>query len=418
MARVIPYRALAWLAIVMLCLPPGWSLQNTATAQGVVMGPPAQGQPMWINQPPMMQVGPTGAVNLDQSMAYTTAQPVMAPAPVAAQPWGAQAIAPQPAWGAPWTPTTNAASPVGYVFTHRTSVFGEFLYLRPRDAEVAYALPIDGPVLPVLGNEIPIGPVAVVDPEYDPAFKVGANIAVSDGSSIAGQYTRLKSETSSMASIAAPDVLRSLVTHPLGVGRAFDSQEAAATLDIELDLFDLDFRSLAAGCECADYAYAVNYVVGAQYATLDQQFASNFTMPGTTTVNTAVNFEGAGMRLGLQGERHFPSSGLFVYGSGITNILFGEFDASYAQNTDVIAPAQVFTSWSAGRVVPVVDLELGAGWLGANRHLKLSAGYRVSAWFNVVTTDDWIWAVQQNDFRNMDDTLTFDGLVARAEWLF
>jgi hypothetical protein len=99
------------------------------------------------------------------------------------------------------------------------------------------------------------------------------------------------------------------------------------------------------------------------------------------------------------------------------NFLFGEFDASYRQanSFDGVLAA---TSWSAGRIVPVVDFEFGAGWLGVNRHLRLSAGYRVSTWFNVVKTEDWIWAAQNHDFRNLDGTLTFDGLVGRAEWLF
>ena len=30
------------------------------------------------------------------------------------------------------------------VWSHRSSLFGEFLYLRPRNAEVAYAVPADG----------------------------------------------------------------------------------------------------------------------------------------------------------------------------------------------------------------------------------------------------------------------------------
>ena len=37
---------------------------------------------------------------------------------------------------------------------------------------------------------------------------------------------------------------------------------------------------------------------------------------------------------------------------------------------------------------------------------------------NIIETDEWIHAVQQHDFTNMDSTMTFDGLVARAEWLF
>ena len=85
-----------------------------------------------------------------------------------------------------------------------------------RDAEVAYALPIDGPVAPVLGNEVPVGPVAVVDPSYDIGFRAGGNFALSPGASLAAQYTRFRSEDSNSVTVTAPDVLRSLVSHPLG----------------------------------------------------------------------------------------------------------------------------------------------------------------------------------------------------------
>ena len=76
------------------------------------------------------------------------------------------------------------------------------------------------------------------------------------------------------------------------------------------------------------------------------------------------------------------------------------------------------TSWQAGRVVPVLDLELGAGWTSPGGCLRLSAGYLVSAWFNTVTTEDFIRAVQANDFVDLGDNLTFDGLRANAEWRF
>ena len=79
---------------------------------------------------------------------------------------------------------------------------------------------------------------------------------------------------------------------------------------------------------------------------------------------------------------------------------------------------EAMTSWNAGRIVPALELEAGAGWIGVNRHLRLSAGYRMVAFFNMVKTDQWIRGVQNHDFTSMDGTLTFDGLVARAEWLF
>lgn len=421
--RATPFRAAAWLCFS-VCT--GLHSDIAILAQGMV----APGQQMWINPQPMVQVGPNGAVNLDQSQPYTAAQfpPAAYPPqqytaqPYATQPWGPQAATQQPAWGMPWTPQTNVAGPAPYFFLHRTSLFGEFLYIRPRNAEVAYALPIEEP--PLLDPDIePVGPVAVIDPEYEPAFRVGGNLAVSDGNSIAAQYTRIRSSTTSATSVVEGAVLYPLVGIPEELSE-IEFESASALLDIELDLIDVDFRGLWAGCECNNYAFAVNYLGGVQFAKLDQTFNANLVEEDdgeteVTSVNSAINFEGIGMRLGLQGERFFPNSGLFVYGNGITSVLFGEFDATFRQvepNDDDDLPN--FTSWNAGRVVPVVDLELGGGWLGMNRHLRLSAGYRVSAWFNVVKTEDWLRAVQNNEYRDLDGTLTFDGLVARAEWIF
>ena len=150
---------------------------------------------------------------------------------------------------------------------------------------------------------------------------------------------------------------------------------------------------------------------------LDQDFDSSFVTIGTTNVNTAVDFQGVGMRFGLQGERLWPALGAFVYGSGIGSALFGEFDATYSQ-VNSFNGTEAFTSYNNGRIVPVLEFEAGAGWYGVNRHLRLSAGYRVTTWLNVVKTEDWIWAAQNHDFRNLDGSLTFDGLVGRAEWLF
>ena len=437
MARVTKYRAPLRLAVAALL--------------GVQSFLPLHAQDPMVVQGPMMQVGPDGAVNLDQQMMmgapqyggmpYYAGQPVMAAPPMqpyaqqpfvqpygtpyaqpyAAQPWGTQVVQPQSTWGQPLinlpSPDDLTGGPCVPVYVHRTSVFGEFLYMRPRDSEVAYALPIDGPVAPVLGNEVPVGPTAVVDPTYDIGFRAGFVIALNPGASLRAQYTRLRSDEDDAVTVNAPTVLRSLVSHPLGANAATDSLDASATLETELDQIDVDFRSLWLGCECPSCAYALTWLVGATAARIDQDFAATYATEGVTTVATDVEFEGIGMRFGLEGERIFPATGLFVYGSGITSFIFGEFDTSYSQ-VSTFNGTEAFTSWNAGRIVPVLEFEAGAGWLGVNRHLRLSAGYRVSTWFNYVKTDEWIRAVQNHDFTNMDGTLTFDGLVGRAEWLF
>jgi len=133
-------------------------------------------------------------------------------------------------------------------------------------------------------------------------------------------------------------------------------------------------------------------------------------------VLTDVDFSGAGVRFGLEGERHGTRFPFLVYAKGFASLMAGEFDASYQQNN--LGTSFVDTSWTAGRIVPTFDLELGGGFDCCNGCFRATAGYVFSAWTNAVKTDDWIHAVQTNDFRGMNDTMTFDGLVVRVEGRF
>ena len=358
---------------------------------------------------PALRVAPDGAVHLD----------------------GPGARYSQPTYAAVPQPVTTAGStrrgrfadwlyndPVPWQYNHRHGLYGDFFYLRPRNAEVAYALPIDGVV--ALGDEVPVGPVAIVDQEYKPGFRVGSVLRLTDGASIRGQYSYFRSNVSSAATIGLPNVLRSLVTHPLGGNVATDTLDARAQQDINFDLIDIDYRGLILGCESCDdcrCAVVVNGIIGGRYAFMEEQFRSAFEVIGTRTVDTNVEFKGGGIRLGVEAEHHATRNGFYVYGSGITNLMVGEFKADYRQlhsNNGL----EAFSSWKAGRIVPTVDLELGLGWVGPRRRLRFSGGYLVSSWFNVVKTDDFINATQTNDYTDLSGVLTFDGLVARATWEF
>jgi hypothetical protein len=361
---------------------------------------------------PALRVAPDGAVHLDgPGAAYS--QPIYAATvgqPVPVQAPATQGMGPVAKW--------LYNDPVPWQYNHRTAVFGDFLYVRPRNAEVAYALPIDGVV--ALGDEVPVGPVAIVDQEYEPAFRAGAIVRLTDGASIRGQYTYFRSENSDAVTIAPPNVLRSLVTHPLSMNAATDTLDANARQDIDFDLVDIDYRGLIVGCEsCGDAKCAIllNGIIGGRYVNFEQEFTSSFEVLGTTTVDTNIDFRGGGIRLGLEGEHHATSTGLFVYGSSILNLMVGEFEANYRQ-TNSLNGVEATTSWTAGRIVPSIDLELGLGWVGPRRRLKFSGGYLVSTWFNVVKTDDWIDAVQESDYNDLSGVITFDGLVARVMWEF
>jgi hypothetical protein len=288
--------------------------------------------------------------------------------------------------------------------------FGDFLYMRPRSAEVVYAVPYDGPAIPPPAVPVQIGPAGIVDPDYGPAFRTGFTRALGDCASVGVAYTYFDSSTSSEVSIAAPDIIRSMASHPSTWTASSDGLDASATYGVDFDLVDLDFRSVFS---CSQ-RHTLNYLVGARYGGLVQGFRSQYAVNGVETVMTDIRFDGGGIRVGVEGERYARNSGLMLYGRGVASFLAGDFRARYAQGQAFDASV-VDTSWRAGRIVPILDLEVGIGWTSCNGRRRLTAGYLVSAWYNTVKTNEWIQAVQANSFVGLGDTLTFDGLAVRAE---
>ena len=299
-------------------------------------------------------------------------------------------------------------------WAHRCSLYGEFLYVRPRNAEVAYAVPIDGGIVPPPIVPVQAGPVANTDPAYGPAFRVGFWWALDESTSLGASYTRLEGRTESVTSVAAPLVLRSLVFHPGTANAGSDFLDASATADIDLHLVNVDYRAVWKHGDL----WAINYRLGAGYAGLEQQFHAVYSGTGTVDrLDTSIGFDGAGPRIGLDAERHACNCGLLLYARGTADFLVGEFRGRYTQSSDV-DPVIVDTAWKAGRIVPVLDLEIGTGWQSYCGHYRFTAGYFVSVWCNSVTTNQWIPAVQNDSFVGLGDVMTFDGFTARFEYRF
>lgn len=300
------------------------------------------------------------------------------------------------------------------IWAHYTSVFSEFLYLRPRNADIAYAVPIDGPIVQApANNPLQVGRIAVVDPDFETGYAGGINLALNPLTSFNVKYSSIDFQTSDRIGTTPPNVIRSIVAHPSSQSIQTDFLSASASLGIDYDTLDLTLRHLFVGGD----VFAVNYFLGARYGQLDQAFSSVFVDNETEVVNTDVDFEGVGLRIGFEAERHSCRSPLRYYARGAANFLAGRFRASYFQGTN-FDPTIVDTFWEAGRIVPTLDLELGVGWRSASDRIRLSVGYRVDAWFNMVTNEDFINAVQQNNYLGLEDTMSFDGLVGQAEIRF
>lgn len=296
--------------------------------------------------------------------------------------------------------------------------YGEFLYMQPRNGEVVYATPMNGPIV---SGAVPIqvGRLGIIDPDYEPGFKVGFGRRLTCESRLGAAFTHYENKAIDQiaATIPSTAVIRSMVLHPSSPHATTDFSAASARQDIDFDLADLEYRHVfASGCQ-----YEMNYLVGARFARLEQSFFSEFVNGGTETVATNICFDGGGIRLGLEGERRAHDCGLMVYGRSMVSCLAGEFRGEYLQGS-TSDPTVVDTYWKAGRVVTILDIELGVGWVSSSGCFRVTGGYVFSSWLNVVKTNDLIGAVQTNNFDGLaggssfGTGLTFDGLTARAEF--
>jgi hypothetical protein len=302
-------------------------------------------------------------------------------------------------------------------WTQRLNVFGEFLYLRARDAEVVYASEIDGPILAdAVGLQA--GPLGIVDHDYQPGFHFGVGFTLDNCNQIQVTYSQFDSTTTDAIAADGTNVITSLVAHPDSVAAGSVFLNANADSNIQFKLLDADFRGLLSCCD----EYQVSYLVGVRYARFEQSLTANFLNVGTETVATNVNFDGAGMRFGMDFERYGRNRQWFVYGKGYASLIGGRFQADYLQSNQG-DPVVASTSWEAGRVVTMLDLETGLGWQSCSGHVRMSVGYLYSGWFNTIRTNEWILAVQNqnyvgNGMSTYDTGITFDGLTARVELMW
>jgi hypothetical protein len=294
--------------------------------------------------------------------------------------------------------------------------YGEFLYLRPRNSEVAFGVAIDDATDtdPAVSPPIQVGRVGVVDIDGPPGFRVGGGRFLDECTAIQVGYTDFYGNTVDQLTATDGAVIRSLVSHPRTFDAASDNLDAIADYDIQFQLLDFDYRSLIAyNCD-----YQIGYLLGIRYGEMRQRFDAVFSGNGSEFVESEVNFYGTGLRAGLEAERYTPKRNLFFYGKTYLSLLGGEAKARYVQG-GAFDPIVVDTQWKAGKVATIYDLELGAGWQNECGNLRLSAGYMFSFWYNMVRTNEWINAVQNNNFTdpsdNFEGLMTFDGLTARVE---
>jgi hypothetical protein len=434
MARVTTLRAPAWLTATALMMPLGLGILPRASAQTQMVGPPMMmggAQPMWVGQAPAFQVGADGAVNIDQPITMAGPQfggaPMMMPqaaAPMYCGPDGypcppcPDPCAPQPCptptmWMVPAQPCPPPAPP-----PLRWSIFGDVLWIHPTGVDMAHAQQQDG-----LGGAgtVPFGEIGVVDPDYDLGFRVGGEVRLSADAGVFVAFTLFESDATS--SVVAPTIpggggaVGSLVHHP-NASITASAGPVNADYDIKFLLGDVAYRQIL-WRTCVHY---VSVFAGARFAQLDQEFLQSGTFGGgqggVVDTSTFIEFTGIGPMAGIDGARQIGTTRFSVYGRSLLAAISGEFDSRYRMFNRTTSVLLAESMWKDDRIMPMLDYEIGVAWTSPQGHLRLAAGYMVSHWFNVVSTPTWVDAVQADNYVDVDDTLSFDGVVGRVEWIF
>jgi hypothetical protein len=264
----------------------------------------------------------------------------------------------------------------------------------------------------------PQGDVGILDYDYEPNFRVGGTLALNCDCSLTAAWTKFETQTTNELTAQAPRVVQPLVMFPGTFNAGFTAQNARASSSLETESVDIEYRAVLH----SGPRHHLNLMAGARYSELDQSFEVVFPFAppdGTTLVNTELDFEGAGLRVGLDGETYvWRRMGISVYGKLTGGVLGGEFSGHYVQFNQFNG-IETAVGWRDDRLVPIADGEWGVRWASPKGAISLSAGYYIGIWGNIVTTAEWINGVQAFNFvdisRDTHDSLQFDGLVARAE---
>jgi Legionella pneumophila major outer membrane protein precursor len=302
------------------------------------------------------------------------------------------------------------------MWDHQSGFFAEYMYLRPFGANVSQGIQQNG--VGGLGT-VPAGDVGVVSPEFDNGYRLGFEWALNCGSGIRATYSFYSSDGSDVLPAAAGigGTAASLLLHPGTLTAASTFSELDATLAIDFRLVDIDYSVLISECENR----AVNFDIGVRYAHLRQDFEQIGVFSGATgeeDTTSRIRFDGVGLRAGFDGQWRLGGSRIAAYGQGFINVLFGEFNSHYQQFNATTTTVEAASNWSDDRCVPILDYEVGLRWTSCNGHWQASTGYYTAFWFNTVSTGDFVRAVQNNDFTNVDKTIAFTGLTTRVEYRF
>lgn len=297
-------------------------------------------------------------------------------------------------------------------WAHRNAAFGQFLLLRPGNVDHIFSIEQND----VVPTAFPTGPVGRLNVDEEAGFRVGFSWAASDCTSLVASFTRFESGTNDTIARSGTNVLNSQIIHPSTLTTGTSSLQSTADYALDFRLIDVAYRHI---WKTSDI-YAINWIAGVRYGNLEQDLLTQQEISvatGLVTNEVDMDFNGFGSMIGVDAERRSPNSGMLIYGKALSSFLAGDWTGSYRQ-VNQFTGGVVGNDYEDFRVTPVLELEVGLGWQSECGKWRGTLGYLTSAWYDAVSTRQYVDAVRSTDYTSVGDTITFSGLTAHFERRF
>jgi hypothetical protein len=271
------------------------------------------------------------------------------------------------------------------------------------------------------------------DFDYESSYRFGGGYRLPGcNEEIRFLYTRLASSADTF--VSSSDVEPTLIFLPFD-DTALDNQVAFMHALVKIQAYDLEFAKTiplggncggdccqpCGGCGCPPWDITWSGGFRFSQADWDRFYLVGDGETADSQYRSAMNFQGGGPRVGLEGRRYWGQGGwISVYLKGNISLLFGNVDLT-TQMTQIIEPndpdSDIITTQikSDRQFVPVTEIEAGLT-AHITRSTTMSFGYLFSAWHDLGFRDENLTFVPALDTHYDDaNLLGFDSFFARLE---
>ena len=291
----------------------------------------------------------------------------------------------------------NACGPYGGFFAE-----AEFLYLKP------YRRSLDFVIVSPNRNNDPEGSIQS-DPWHSrAAFRVGAGYRLpEDNWDVGFFYTYLHDDSGAGLTNRAGGQLFTTQTHP---GTVEFANRATADATLSYNVYDLE---ISRSTDVSQHL-SIRPFGGLRFADINQNFSVLYDGADANRdiVGSRIKFDGGGLRAGGQADWKVLDH-ISLYGRGAGSLMVGDFNVRQSEFNNNGTTPLTNVNESFRKIVPV--LEMGVGVAYHTEHFRLSVGYEVTNWFNLVDTPNFVNDVHQGKYQRNVSDLGVDGLAVKAE---